>query len=167
MADLFLGGGATTSLTINWCLLYMLLYPNVQKKVQKELDLVTGRSRAPILADKSSTPYTEAVIHEVLRINSAVPHTVAHFTPNGGTFDNGRYYIPPKTKIFGSMLSVHMNAKDFPNPEKFEPERFINEEGKFVPHPKVIPFGLGKRRCLGILNNYYDILLIGCKIIGQ
>jgi len=37
----------------------------------------------------------------------------------------------------------------FPEPEKFKPERFIGEDGQFRPHPRVLPFGVGRRRCLG------------------
>ena len=41
------------------------------------------------------------------------------------------------------------NSKDFPDPDKFDPERFLSYKKEFTPHPKVIPFGIGKRRCIG------------------
>ena len=44
---------------------------------------------------------------------------------------------------------VHRNPEFFPEPYKFNPDRYLDKEGKFVASPKVVPFGVGKRRCLG------------------
>ncbi len=67
--------------------------------------------------------------------------------------DNEKYLIPRKTVIVPNLTSIMNNPKDFPNPEKFEPERYLVKDQagqlRFQPHPKVIPFGIGKRRCLG------------------
>jgi cytochrome P450 len=48
-----------------------------------------------------------------------------------------------------SMESFLMDPEVFPEPERFHPDRFLDEQGCFVAHPNVIPFGTGKRRCLG------------------
>ena len=67
--------------------------------------------------------------------------------------DNEKYLIPSKTVIVPNLSAILNNPKDFPNPDKFEPERYLIKDQagqiKFQPHPKVIPFGIGKRRCLG------------------
>jgi len=47
------------------------------------------------------------------------------------------------------MAAILMDPIAFPDPDQFKPERFIDQKGCFVPHPNVIPFGIGKRRCLG------------------
>ena len=57
--DLFLAGSETTSTTLTWAALYMVRYPEVQKKVQAELDRVVGQNRPPSLKDKPNLPYTE------------------------------------------------------------------------------------------------------------
>ena len=57
--DLFLAGSETTSTTLTWAVLYMVRYPEVQRRVQEELDEVVGGDRMPSLSDKSSLPYTE------------------------------------------------------------------------------------------------------------
>ena len=59
------------------------------------------------------------------------------------------YTFPPGTSINSNMAAILMDPVAFPNPDQFNPERFIDENGCFAPHPNVIPFGIGKRRCLG------------------
>ena len=67
LLDLLLGGAETTSTVLNWALLILTKYPHIQGKVQDELDQVCGRDRLPNLVDRHSLPYTDAVIHEILR----------------------------------------------------------------------------------------------------
>ena len=59
LMDLFLAGSETTSTTLTWAMLYMIRYPEIQAKVQAELDTVVGQNKAPTLQDRSSLPYTE------------------------------------------------------------------------------------------------------------
>ena len=59
LLDLFIAGSETTSTTLTWAILYMVRNPDVQDKVQKELDTVLGKYKIPSLSDKSSLPYTD------------------------------------------------------------------------------------------------------------
>jgi cytochrome P450 len=61
--DLWTAGMETTITTLRWGILYMLHYPEVQEKVQQELDHVIGHDRDIIMADKPKLPYTVATIH--------------------------------------------------------------------------------------------------------
>ncbi|NXU64700.1 CP2D3 protein, partial [Horornis vulcanius] len=78
--DLFTAGSETTSTTLRWALLYMLLHPEIQSKVQAEIDEVIGRERPPTMKDQASMPYTNAVIHEVQRCGDIVPVGLPHMT---------------------------------------------------------------------------------------
>ncbi len=149
ISDLFVAGSETTSAVLNWGILFMILHPDIQKIVQKELDEVTGKSRLPLYKDRTKTPYTEAVIQEIFRLGNILPLGVPHYTATGGTLGNGKYYIPPNTSVIPELGAVLKDPKIFPDPEKFDPDRHLNKNGTFAAHPKVIPFGLGRRRCLG------------------
>ncbi len=61
----------------------------------------------------------------------------------------GPYNLPEQTHILPFLTDVMMNPESFPDPDQFIPERFINDEGEFVPHQEVITYGIGKRRCPG------------------
>ena len=57
--DLFQAGSETTSTTLTWAVLYMVRYPQIQRKVQRELDQIVGTDRSPTMQDKANLPYTE------------------------------------------------------------------------------------------------------------
>ena len=67
MRDLFIAGTETTSNTVLWGILHMMEYPEVQSRVQAELDHVVGRNRLPSFDDQKDLPYTNAVLLEVYR----------------------------------------------------------------------------------------------------
>ena len=64
--DLFSAGSETTATTLSWAVLYLILYPEVQEKMQKEIDQVLN-GKEPALEDKVNLPYTEACIMEIQR----------------------------------------------------------------------------------------------------
>ncbi len=147
LTDFFLAGTESTSTTLTWGMLYMILHPDIQTKVQDELDKVTGGSRLPNLGDRASTPYTEATIHEIQRLADIIPVAFSHCLNDD--VELAGYFLPKGTVIMPNLSGVHKNPATFPDPEKFDPSRYIDKDGKFQPHPKIIPFGIGKRKCLG------------------
>ncbi len=152
ITEFFIAGVDTTATTLAWAMLYMILNPDIQKKVQEELDTVTGGNRLPTMDDRQLTPYTEAVIHESQRMANVIPITFHATSDSAGTLDDGKYYVPSHTRVACNLGAVLTDPKHFPNPERFDPSRYINQQGQFQQHPQVIPFGIGKRRCIGKLN---------------
>ncbi|XP_072039152.1 cytochrome P450 2J4-like [Amphiura filiformis] len=144
--DLFLGGTETTSSTLRWALLYMLEYPDVQKRVQKEIDSAVGRDRLPNLSDKPSLPYTEAVMHEIQRF-ACIVRVSGRFTRSDVEFRG--YTIPKGTIITSNLYSVTRDPSVFDEPDVFNPERFLDEEGQVKKIPGQPIFGAGKRVCPG------------------
>ncbi|KAM7317413.1 hypothetical protein ACRRTK_023715 [Alexandromys fortis] len=80
VTDLFTAGMVTTSTTLSWALLLMILHPDVQSRVQQEIDEVIGQVRRPEMADQARMPFTNAVIHEVQRFGDIVPVNLPRVT---------------------------------------------------------------------------------------
>ncbi|KAG1714298.1 Cytochrome P450 2B19 [Nymphon striatum] len=145
--DLFLAGTETSSTTMRWALLYMLYYPDIQKKVQDEIDEFVGLQRPPTVEDKSNLPFTTATLQEIERIACLVPWGVARSNPKVAEFKG--YKLPARCVFQLNIQAVHMDEKLWKNPKEFNPTRFINPDGKVFRPPYLIPFGSGKRNCAG------------------
>ncbi|XP_028044848.1 cytochrome P450 18a1-like [Monomorium pharaonis] len=147
MGDLFSAGMETVKTTLEWSMVYMLNYPKLAKEVQDELDQIVGRSRLPSKADMNNLPITHATILEIIRRSNLVPLGTTHATTRDVTL-NG-YKLPVGTQVIPLLYAVHMDPLLWGDPENFRPRRFISEEGKVKQPDYYMPFGTGKRSCLG------------------
>jgi len=144
--DYFTGGSETSANALNFGVLFMILHPEIQDKVRKEIDTVVGREKLPGLEDKERLPYTEATILEVLRmcnVVSVIPRKV------NGVARYGKYIIPEGTNVIVNFYSVNFDHTIWKEPFKFDPERFLDREGKITNADKLLVFSAGKRNCAG------------------
>ncbi|XP_063165675.1 cytochrome P450 2U1 [Candoia aspera] len=147
IGDLFVAGTDTTSNTLLWSLLYMSLHPQDQRNVQEEIELVIGCNRAPTLADKVHMPLTEATIMEVQRMTVVVPLSIPRMASE--TTELQGYTIPKGSIILPNLWSMHRDPNKWENPNDFHPARFLDENGQLFKNETFIPFGIGKRVCMG------------------
>lgn len=163
IAELFFAGTETTSTAIIWVILFLIRNPHVQGKIHEELDRVVGNSRDICIADRPNLPYCQAVITEAFRCSDMGPLSVQH-SANNDTELFG-YKIPKGTSFMPNLNSVHHDSDIFPEPSKFDPERFIDENGQFYRYEKVIPF------CIGKYNLYimfmYDLSYTGIMLFRR
>ncbi|XP_005994149.1 cytochrome P450 1A1 [Latimeria chalumnae] len=148
--DLFGAGFDTITTALCWNFMYLASYPDIQKKIHKELDEVIGRERRPRFSDRSVLPYTDAFIYETFRHSSFLPFTIPHCTVRD-TAVNG-YFIPKNTCIFINQWQVNHDPKLWEDPSAFCPERFLNKDQISLcktETEKIMTFGMGKRRCIG------------------
>nr|XP_015192061.1 PREDICTED: cytochrome P450 1A1-like [Lepisosteus oculatus] len=147
--DIFGAGFDTIIAGLQWSLLYLIQFPDVQAHIHQEIDDKIGSSRLPRFEDRPKMPYTEAFISEVFRHTSYVPFTIPHCTTED-TILNG-YFIPRDTCVFVNQYQVNHDDALWKDPDKFQPERFLDESGQSNKDltEKVLIFGMGKRRCLG------------------
>nr|XP_056705328.1 cytochrome P450 2J2-like [Euleptes europaea] len=144
--DLFLAGTETTSTTLRWALLYMAIYPEVQAKVQGEIDSVIGQSRLPATDDREHMPYTNAVIHEIQRKSNIVPLNVPRAISQDTTLAG--FHLPKGTVFLASLTSVLFDKEEWETPDVFNPSHFL-DNGQFKKREAFLPFSAGKRVCLG------------------
>ena len=102
-------------------MLFMILNPDIQTKVNQELIENFGNQKAKT-SEKYKIPYTEAVIHEIQRRANVLPMSVFHCT--NAHFEIGKYSVPPQTILIPFIGDVMHDPQHFPEPSKFQPERY-------------------------------------------
>ncbi|PPQ80062.1 hypothetical protein CVT25_001491 [Psilocybe cyanescens] len=144
-ASIYAGGTDTTVALITAFYLYMVLYPDVQRKAQAEIDEVVGRDRLPTMEDEKRLPYIGALIKELHRFNPIVP-LIPHSTSCQDEYRG--YRIPKGAWIMANSWAIMRDPNEFPDPNKFWPERYL--EGHTTVDPRDYSFGYGRRRCPGM-----------------
>ncbi|XP_054984130.1 cytochrome P450 4V2-like [Sorex araneus] len=140
-------GHDTTATAINWSLYLLGHHPEVQKKVDQELEEVFGKSHRPVtVEDLRRLKYLECVIKETLRLFPSVPLFGRQLNEDCVI---GGCKILKGSEIIIAPYALHRNPEYFPDPEEFKPERFFpeNSQGR---HPYAyVPFSAGPRNCIG------------------
>jgi len=148
LGSLFQAGSDTTVFSMTSLFVALILYPEVQRRAQAELDVVLSRDRLPVIEDKPRLPYIEAMCKEVTRWRMVTPMGV----PRASTEDDvyRGFLIPKGSVVMANAWAVLHNPDLYPDPETFKPERFLNKNGSFRDDPTIaLAFGAGKRICPG------------------
>ena len=148
VGDVHLAGFDTLTSALNWGLMLLADNPEVQTKVQKNIDNVLG-DNLPSLSDRSKLPYVEATILEILRLGVIVPMSAPHAPTHDVTFKG--YLIPKGTTVMLNAYNVCYDETLWPSPTKFDPDRFLTKSGDIDPAQTehIMIFGIGRRKCIG------------------
>ena len=138
--DLFSAGSETTSTTLAWAVCYLVTQPGVQTRVQAEIDRVLG-DRAPTLEDRAQLSYTEATIMEIQRVAAIAPMAVPHRAMEDITIRGHK--IPANTMIWCILYHIMRDPDYWTDPDTFNPDRFLDAEGKVVKEERFVPYGIG------------------------
>uniref|UniRef100_A0A7M4FJI5 Cytochrome P450 2K1-like n=1 Tax=Crocodylus porosus TaxID=8502 RepID=A0A7M4FJI5_CROPO len=145
--DLFAAGTETTSTTVRWGLLLMMKYPEIQRRIQEEMNKVIEPGQLPTLEDRKKMPYTDAVIHEIQRFANIVPMSVSRSTSRNVNFRG--YVIPKGIEVIPLLTSVLNDKLHWKTPDQFNPSHFLDRDGNFIRKEAFIPFSIGRRACVG------------------
>ncbi|KAL9560682.1 hypothetical protein ACKAV7_015173 [Fusarium commune] len=149
-------GSETTASALHFTILALATHPEVVEKAHQELDRIIGQDRFPTWADEPNLPYIRAIIKETQRWRSISPMSFPHYTSKDDVY-NG-YYIPKNCVVRVNHWMMYSNDERYSNPEKFDPERFINHTQSAAASANAVDasgrdhfsYGGGKRICPGI-----------------
>ena len=143
LLTLLAAGHETTAATLGWAFERISRHPDVLARLAAE-------------ADTEDNEYRQAVILEVQRVRTVIDFAGRHvYAPS---FNLGEYTIPQGYSIVVALSQMHRRAQEFPDPDRFDPHRFLGQRPPTFAH---IPFGGGTRRCVGaaFANVEMDIVL--------
>lgn len=144
--DLMAAGAETTSTTLLWIIEYLVLYPDVQEKCYQEIVNKIGNTDVS-LETSESLHYCQATIAEAQRLGSVATTSIMHRLTQ--QVDVGGFILPKDTLFISNLKLFMMDPQLWTDPEKFLPERFLDENKKFFRPEHFVPLGHGKRVCMG------------------
>ena len=145
--SLFNAGAESTTNTIVFAVLYMINFPDIQAKLYQEIKDVVGMNRTPDVSDKSKLKFLSAFIMETQRFAGVVPLGIDRLATSD--IQLGGYTITKGTTVMVNLDSALRDVSAWGDPDVFRPDRFIDDKGSVVVKKDFLPFGIGKRNCLG------------------
>ncbi|GJQ72805.1 hypothetical protein Trydic_g1455 [Trypoxylus dichotomus] len=140
-------GHDTITASLSWTILLLGNHPDAQHKAFLELQEVLGDKPIPTTTDElNRLKFLERVIKESLRLYPSVPG-IARVIGQDISIDG--YEIPKGTQALLHIYQVHRDPEQFPDPDMFEPDRFLPENCKNRHPYAYIPFSAGPRNCIG------------------
>ncbi|OKP02347.1 Fumitremorgin C synthase [Penicillium subrubescens] len=149
--NLFGAGSDTSSSTLVTFVLACCAFPDALPKAWEELDRVVGPHRSPTFEDEPDLPYVKAFVKEVLRWRSVAIIGGQPHAPIKDDYYKG-WFIPQGTWVQGNVWAIHHHEREFPEPDRFNPDRYLKDSPDHRPFPGekgYMTFGWGRRVCSG------------------
>jgi cytochrome P450 len=141
---LFLAGHETTANALSWTWYLLSQNPEVESKFHAELDAFGDRPPGP--ENLGALPYTRMVLTESMRL---YPPAWAIGRRAINDFEVNGYRIPARSMVLVCQYITHRDGRFFPEPEKFDPDRWLPDVASTRPKFSYFPFGGGTRICIG------------------
>lgn len=154
LMTLLLAGHETTATALSWAFRWILADPAIHSQLKQHLERLWASPDNPAEAI-AQDDYLDAVVKESLRLVPTIPGVGRELKED---FKMGDYFLPAGTVVCPSAYLTHRNPKYFKEPNRFMPERFIQQE-THSPFD-YFPFGGGRRRCIGLAFATYEMKMI-------
>jgi cytochrome P450 len=149
---LFLAGHETTANALAWAIYLLARDPAVRARAEQEVAGLVGRKEPVGYDDLKALPYTLAVLKETMRLYPPVyvigRRSSRDVLVRGGE-DGGEMLVKKNTNVLVNVLGIHRRPDLYPDPERFDPERFLGDREKSLGKCAYMPFGDGPRVCIG------------------
>ncbi|KAM4796748.1 25-hydroxyvitamin D-1 alpha hydroxylase, mitochondrial [Rhinophrynus dorsalis] len=162
VTELLLAGVDTISSTLSWSLYELSRHPDIQSALYNEITDVLQGQPIPSAAQVARMPLMKAVVKEVLRLYPVIPGNARVISDRD--IQVGEYTIPKKTLITLCHYATSRDEKIFSNPNEFHPERWQKKDESYHPYAS-IPFGFGKRSCIGRRIAELEVYLALARIL--
>jgi cytochrome P450 len=163
VTTIFLAGYETVANALAWTWMLLAQNPEAEAKMHAEIDAVL-EGRLPTMADLPRLRYTEMVLSESMRL---YPPAWAMGRQSTAPVEIGPYRLPKGTYFFFSQYIMQRTPEYFPDPLRFEPERFTPENKASRPKFAYFPFGGGNRQCIGESFAWMEAVLLTATIAQQ
>ena len=157
---IFLAGYETTANALTWTWYLLSQNPEAEARLHMEIDSALG-GHLPTFDDLPRLRYTEMVIAESMRL---YPPAWAMGRRAINDFELGEYFLPAKTNVYFSPYIVQRSSQFFPEPLRFDPERFTPEAKAARNRFAYFPFGGGTRQCIGESFAWMELVLVVATI---
>jgi cytochrome P450 len=153
---IFLAGHETTANALTWTWYLLSQSPDIERRLHEEIDRVLA-GRLPTVADVDRLPYTTRVVTESMRLYPPA-WLVGRRAVN--EYSIGGYSVPPRSIVVMSQWIVHRDPRHYPEPERFDPDRWTPAFKAALPRFAYFPFGGGPRQCIGESFAWMELVLV-------
>lgn len=147
MINFLVAAFETTSIALTWTWYLLSQHPEVERRVHQEVDKVLGDKDAPSTEDLARLKYTDRVLSESMRLFPPLPILSSRVAIEDDVFDDVRIIAGMRVVI--SPYAIHRHPRYWPDPERFDPDRFRHDRQTTRPRFSYLPFGAGPRGCIG------------------
>ncbi len=163
VVTLMLAGHETSANALAWTLHLLGEHPEIEQRLYEEIGVAVGDTPASAV-DLNNMPYLKQVVQESMRIYPPV-WAIARRSEEPAEY-NG-FYIPEKSYIGVVPYALHRDPKFWPDPTKFDPDRFSPENAKGRNSYCYLPFAAGPRACIGASMAMLEIQLVLAQIVRR
>nr|VFJ54201.1 MAG: Cytochrome P450 [Candidatus Kentron sp. DK] len=159
MFQLFGASKGTTTMFVIYALHYMATHSEVQTAIQEEIDRAVAEGAQSGYSHRDKLPLTEACMWEILRHSSVTAIAALNYETKEEIMAAGKK-LDKDTILFINYYSTTRDERYWPEPELFDPKRFLDKEGKMnrAQTEKFLPFGIGQHKCLA--SNWAQVAML-------
>lgn len=162
VVTILFAGTETTSVSMSCALYELARHPDVGERVHAEIDTVVG-GHAVTRDHVRKLTYLNQILQEVTRL-----HTLLLIMRQSRTeVTMGGVRLPPGTEVVYSPYALHRDPRSFPEPERFDPDRWLPERAATIPAGAYLPFGAGNRMCIGDTFAWTEMTIALAEILRR